>query len=106
MWLEDKTFRWNLEGFDQVVASGIQNLVFVAGQGLSQMHVVGIGAQAITAKRLNFDCAFFHEFQNFLISEDQTRSRGLFGFAMESVLFHVWIVFLFLQTAGGFRFVL
>lgn len=49
---------------------GVQNVAFVRRQKLSEMYIVGIGAEKFYIEWRNDNSAFLHLFQNFLIGKN------------------------------------
>ena len=63
----------DLEILDGVVFFGIQFCIHIGGKGLSQVNVVGIGAQAFGTVRADLDGALFNFLEDARVGEDHGR---------------------------------
>ena len=67
--MEHKPAFGDLEVLNGVVPPRVQNVVFIDGQPLAQVYIVGIGAQAMPLKGFDNDLSLLNAFQYFLIRQ-------------------------------------
>ena len=67
--MEDEPTFGNFEVLNGVVPPRVQDVVFVDGQPLTQMDIIGVGAQAMPLKRFDNDLSLLNAFQYFLVRQ-------------------------------------
>ena len=76
--VEDKPLFRYFDVLDLIVASRVEDMVFIDGQPFTQMHIIRIGAQAFRPERINYNFSELDAFPDFLVlSANFTQSRSL-----------------------------
>lgn len=74
VWLENVAIVGDVDVFDAIVSTRVENRIDIHGERLAKVHVVAIGAQAFWAEWLNNNGALLDVVQNFGVRKDHRRT--------------------------------